>query len=75
MSTARSTVYGGYTYRTMGQIPMDKRPDILEYYVTNGRQAMVKQFNMSNQAASHLLYYYKDMIEEIEDEHFKEAGL
>lgn len=70
-----STTYEGFTYRTMGQIPKDKRPEILEYYVTHGRQAMIKKFNMSNLAAGHLLFHYKDMIEEIEDEHFAKAGL
>lgn len=75
MSGKASTSYEGYRYRTMGQIPPGKRREILEYYVTNGRKAMIKKFDMSSLAAGHLLYHYKAKIEEIEDEHFAEKGL
>jgi hypothetical protein len=75
MSGPASTVYENYTYRTMGQIPKEKRPEILKYYVSHGRQAMIKKYDMSNLAAGHLLFHYKGMIEEIEDENFAKAGL
>lgn len=58
-----------------GQISMDERVEILQYYVAHGRQEAKKHFNLSNQTIGHLIFHYKDMIEEIENENFAKAGL
>lgn len=57
------------------EIPKEKRREILAYYVQHGRKAMRAKYNMTNQAASHLIYHDKDIIESIEDENFAKAGL
>lgn len=61
--------------RPYAQISLDERVEILTYYVANGRQAARRKYNLSNQTIGHLIFHYKYMIEEIEDENFAKAGL
>lgn len=58
-----------------GQLTMDQRVEILQYYVAHGRRAAKQKYKLSNQTIGHLIYHYKDMIEEIEDDNFAKAGL
>ena len=57
------------------QISLEKRREILEYYVAHGRPAAKKKYNLSNQTIGHLIYHHKELIEKIEDENFAKAGL
>lgn len=61
--------------RPYKDISMDERVEILGYYVAHGRGPTKKKYNLSNQTMGHLIYHYKDMIEEIEEENFRKAGL
>lgn len=70
--TARGTQTETIPY---GQIPMEKRREILEYYVRHGRKPAQAKFNLSKQTIGHLIYHYKDLIEQIEDRNFAKAGL
>lgn len=68
--------YGNVVYeKPLAQYTAAEKEEMLQYYVTHGRAAMRKKFGLGNQNASHLLYYNKKRIEEIEDEHFAEHGL
>ena len=57
------------------QIPYELKLEILDYYLLNGRKAMRAKYNMTNQAAGHLIYHDKQIIEAIEDQHFERVGL
>jgi precorrin-2 methylase len=62
-------------YLQRSQIPKEKRKEILAYYLKHGRKEMRKKFPMTNQAASHLIYHDREIIEQIEEENFAKAGL
>lgn len=57
------------------QIPKEQRRMILAYYLKYGRANMRKKYHMTNQAAGHLIYHDKALIEQIEEENFAKAGL
>lgn len=68
--------YGNKVFdKPLAQYTKAEKEEMLQYYVEHGRSEMRKHFNLSNQNASHLLYYNKQRIEEIEDEHFARHGL
>ena len=57
------------------QLDQAKRREILEYYVAHGRQPARRKYNLSNQTIGHLIFHHKELIEQIEDENFRRAGL
>lgn len=71
-TTQRGTAQETIPY---GQLSKEKRREILEYYVQHGRPAAKEKFNLSKQTIGHLIYHHKDLIEQIEDQNFAQAGL
>lgn len=57
------------------QMSYEQKLEILAYYLSHGRKAMRKKYHMTNQAAGHLIYHDKEIIEALEDERFEAAGL
>ena len=61
--------------RPMGQLSMEEREQVLRDLVAVGSRLTREKWNLSNQTMSHLRYYYKDLLEKIEDEAFARHGL
>jgi hypothetical protein len=62
-------------FEQRSHIPKEMRREILEYYLDHGRMAMKAHYDISEQAAGHLIFHDKRIIEQIEDERFEKAGL
>lgn len=58
-----------------GQLSPRKKVAIVRYYVAHGRRQTKAKYNLSNQTMGHLIYHHKDLIEQIEEENFRKAGL
>ena len=62
-------------HRPYADLDADEREQILEDSLTMPTSELLKKWNISRQTLGHLRFHYKEALEEIEEQHFKERGL
>lgn len=70
--TQRGTLTDTRPYANLDQ---DEREQILEDFVSIGSAETKQKWNISRQTLEHVKYYNKEALAEIEEAHFKAAGL
>lgn len=63
------------TTRTVKSLSSDERKRILEDLLIMGSKKTKEKWNISKQTLAHLKFFNKNLIEQIEDEHFKKFNL
>jgi hypothetical protein len=70
--TQRGVVTTTRPYRDLDPI---EREEILEDSLTIGGAETRRKWNISRQTLGHLKFHYREALEEIEEDHFRRAGL
>lgn len=62
--------------RPYRDLDADEREQIVEDILAMGdSKAIMKKWNISRQTYGHIKFHYREAIEELEEQHFREAGL
>lgn len=61
--------------RTLGELPLEERPLILEDYLDMGSKNVRQKYHISSHVLAQMVYLYKGELQELEDEHFARFGL
>lgn len=63
------------TTRPMGDLSEAEREQVLRDYMTLGSKPTCEKWNIATHTIHHLVWHYKDLVQRIEDEQFRKAGL